>query len=148
MPIPPLDENGFLPPGLHPATLDEIKQRFGRFQQSDRRPQLLASLLQLIAATRSSELFEALLIDGSFVTAKSKPNDVDIIAVLRPGHSFERELSIAEYALVSRTLLQRRFGFDVIVAERKSAVYDNYVEFFSRVREAPDLRKGLLELKL
>jgi hypothetical protein len=96
--------------------LDEIKQRFGRFQQSDRRPQLLASLLQLIAAMRSSELFEALLIDGSFVTAKSKPNDVDIIAVLRPGHSFERELSIAEYALVSRILLQRRFGFDVIVA--------------------------------
>jgi len=28
-------------------------------------------------------------------------------------NSFERELSISEYALVSRTLLRRRFGFDV-----------------------------------
>lgn len=45
-------------------------------------------------------------------------------------------------------MLARRFRFDVIVAERESAVYKTYVEFFSLVREAPDLRKGLLRLIL
>lgn len=27
--IPPFDEHGYLPPGIHPATLDEIEARFG-----------------------------------------------------------------------------------------------------------------------
>jgi hypothetical protein len=27
--IPPFDNNGYLPPGIHPASLDEIKVRFG-----------------------------------------------------------------------------------------------------------------------
>ena len=97
---------------------------------------------------RRSELFDRLIIDGSFVTAKPNPNDMDIVAVLRRGHDFERELSMAEYALLSRSLLQRRFGFDVIVAEAESAVYAAYVEFFTRVRGEPNLKKGLLHLKL
>ncbi len=93
-------------------------------------------------------MFAALLIDGSFVTAKPRPNDIDILAVLRPGHNFERDLSISEYALVSRTLLRRRFGFDVMVAEQDSLLYMTYVEFFGRVRESPAVRKGLLRLLL
>ena len=28
--IPSFDEHGYLPPGIHPATLDEIEARFGR----------------------------------------------------------------------------------------------------------------------
>ena len=28
--IPPFDDSGCLPPGIHPATLDEIEARFGR----------------------------------------------------------------------------------------------------------------------
>jgi hypothetical protein len=89
-----------------------------------------------------------LIIDGSFVTAKLAPNDVDLVAVLKSGHDFERDLRMSEYALVSRALLRRRFGFDVIVAEEGSTLYRTYVEFFSRVREAPVMRKGLLRLLL
>jgi len=95
-----------------------------------------------------SGLFEALLIDGSFVTGKPAPNDIDPVAVLRPGHDFERDLPMSEYALVSRILLRRRTGFDVIVAERDSQLYKTNVEFFSRVRERPEARKGLLRLIL
>ena len=28
--IPDFDENGYLPPGIHKATLDEISERFGQ----------------------------------------------------------------------------------------------------------------------
>ena len=55
---------------------------------------------------------------------------------------------MSEYALVSRALLRRRTGFDVIVAERDSHLYNTYVEFFSRVRERPEARKGLLRMIL
>lgn len=86
--------------------------------------------------------------DGSFVTDKLAPNDVDLLAVLRPGHDFERDLPISEYALVSRAMLRRRFGFDVVVVERNRVVYETYIDFFSRVREMPELRKGMLRLCL
>ena len=35
-----------------------------------------------VAAMKQSALFEAILVDGSFVTDKLAPNDVDILAVL------------------------------------------------------------------
>lgn len=95
-----------------------------------------------------SGLFEAVLLDGSFVTTKAAPNDIDLIAVLPASHNFERELTASEYALVSRSLLKGRFGLDVVLAKRDSPLYDTYIEFFGRVREAPHRRKGLLRLRL
>ena len=148
MPIPLFNADGVLPAGLHDTTLDEVRGRFGSFQGSDQRPRLFAQFEELVSAMKRSGFFEALLIDGSFVTAKAAPDDIDLIAVLRPGHDFERDLPISEYALVSRTMLRRRFRFDVIIAERDSSVYTTSVEFFSRVRDRPDLKKGLLQLKL
>jgi hypothetical protein len=148
MPIPALNAEGLLPVGLFDCTWPELQARFGAFCGSDRRVRLFAHLGELASAMRAGGLFEALVIDGSFVTAKLAPNDVDLMAVLRPGHDFERDLPMSEYSLVSRTLLRRRFGFDVIVAEQDTSLYRTYVEFFSRVREAPGLRKGLLRVRL
>lgn len=148
MAIPALNSNGLLPPGIHAATLDEIRHRFGSFQSSDQRPRLFARLEELADAMRNCGLFGSVLIDGSFVTGKPAPNDIDLIAVLNPGHDFERDLPITEYALVSRVMLFRRFRFDVIIAEHGSAVYETYVEFFSLVRELPGLKKGLLRIEL
>jgi hypothetical protein len=148
MPIPALTEHGFLPAGIFDCTLPEIKARFGTFHGSEQRPRLFARLEELLTAMRLSGLFEAVIVDGSFVTSKVVPNDIDLIAVLRPGHDFERDLPMSEYALVSRALLRRRFGFDVVIAERDSALYKAYVEFFGLVREVPDARKGLLRLRL
>lgn len=148
MPIPALNADGFLPPGTFDCTLPEVRARFGAFQGSDQRSRLFNRLLDLVTAMQQSGLFETLLLDGSFVTAKPAPNDLDLVAVLRPGHDFERDLPMSEYALVSRSMLRRRFGFDVIVAERDSHLYQTYVEFFSRVRDEPGRSKGLLRLSL
>ena len=148
MPIPTLNANGLLPEGVFDCALAEVRARFGSFQDSDARPKLFGKLEELMTAMQSSGLFEFLLLDGSFVTAKPAPNDIDLVAVLQLGHNFERDLPMSEYALVSRTLLRRRFGFDIIVAENESQLYKSYVEFFSRVRESPEARKGLLRLTL
>ena len=148
MPIPALNADGFLPTGVFDCSLAEVRSRFGNFKGSDTRQRLFARLEELIAAMTRSGLFERLLLDGSFVTAKPAPNDIDLVAVLRPGHDFERDLPMSEYALGSRTLLRRRFGFDTIVAEHDSQLYRTYVEFFSRVRENPEARKGLLRVTL
>ena len=148
MPIPPLNSVGLLPEGLFDCTLSEIRGVFGSFQQSDQRPRLFIRLEELYQAMQRSGLFDFLVVDGSFVTANPAPKDIDLIAVLRPGHNFERDLPMSEYALVSRSLLRRRFGFDVMIAERDSQLYQIYVGFFIRVREFPNRRKGLLRVSL
>jgi hypothetical protein len=148
MPIPALNFEGLLPPGVFDCSLAEVRERFGSFRGSDHRSRLYARLEDLLQTMQRSGLFEALLVDGSFVTAKSAPNDIDLLAVLLPGHDFERDLPVSEYALVSRAILRRRYGFDVLIAEKASRLYTTYVEFFSRVRDNPDARKGILRLSL
>jgi hypothetical protein len=148
MPIPMLNQDGFLPPGIWDCTLAELRERFGIFSGSDQRVRLFARLDDLFQTMRRSGLFEALLVDGSFVTTKPAPNDIDLVAVLLPGHNFERDLPMSEYALVSRAMLRRRYGFDVVIAEKDSPLLKTYVEFFSRVRDIPAASKGMLRLSL
>ena len=58
MPIPALNSNGLLPVGIHVATIEEIRQRFGSFDGSDRRIQLFTRLEQLVIDLRKSGRFE------------------------------------------------------------------------------------------
>jgi hypothetical protein len=71
MPIPALNPDGLLPAGIFDCTLAELRERFGRFQGSDQRTRLFNRLEALAEAMRASDLFETLLVDGSFVTAKA-----------------------------------------------------------------------------
>jgi hypothetical protein len=44
---------------------------------------------------------EAVLVDGSFVTAKIDPNDIDLILIVPEVHDFSADISLAEYNVVS-----------------------------------------------
>ena len=77
MPIPELDADGFLPEGVHECTLEEIRHRFGAFRKSDRRPQLFSRLQSFLSEAVKTGLVVAVAIDGSFVTGKAEPNDID-----------------------------------------------------------------------
>jgi hypothetical protein len=91
--IPPFEENGYLPPGIHGAPLDEIEQRFGR--DSELRQVQIESLRWLVDLSRRAGV-ERLVIDGSFVTDMPEPNDVDCVLLMGSGFprdpSAEREL--------------------------------------------------------
>jgi hypothetical protein len=82
--IPPFDERGNLPPGVHSATLDEVIHRFGR--GSDQREAQAQSLQWLVPLCRRAGVTR-LLINGSFVTAKEEPNDLDCVALQGPSYS-------------------------------------------------------------
>ena len=148
MPIPPLDQNGLLPFGVHDCTLEEIKARFGSFRGSDRRPQLFARLEAFLSEAKAARVVVSVLVDGSFVTARLVPNDIDLILVVAPGHSFAVDLSPGEYAVLSKRRVYRRHGFDVLVACDESEEYWRYVRFFQQIRFEPGRTKGILRLKL
>jgi Family of unknown function (DUF6932) len=145
MPIPELNEHGFLPEGIHEASLEELRERFGRFQRTDRRPALFVKLSVYLAEVRASGLVVAVIVDGSFVTAKDEPSDIDLILVLRPDHDDRAELRPFEYNAVAKHVVRRRFRFDVVSAREGTAEYEKSLNFFQRVRDRSDLRKGVLK---
>jgi len=76
MSIPPLDPTtGYLPPGDHPATLDEIRERFGIGM---RRRELMDALQDVVRQLESYGV-TVVLVDGSFVSDKRRPSDVDVL---------------------------------------------------------------------
>ena len=72
--IPEFTADGLLPQGVHPATLEEVLERFGG---NDRREQLLTGLTEALRLLRAAGC-RRVYINGSFVTSKERPNDIDV----------------------------------------------------------------------
>jgi hypothetical protein len=77
--IPDFNEHGYLPAGVYPVSLDEIEARFGR--QSEVRQVQMESLRWLVELARKAGV-RRLIINGSFVTERLEPNDVDCVLLV------------------------------------------------------------------
>ncbi len=76
MGIPRLGSQGILPEGIHRATLAEVRQAFGG--GTARRAELMLALEEAVDRARKAGV-RRILINGSFVTAKKEPRDVDLV---------------------------------------------------------------------
>jgi hypothetical protein len=79
--IPAFDANGNLPPGIYRCTEGEIAARFG--QGSSERQVETSELMEFVRWARQTGT-RRLLIDGSYITSKTAPNDVDVVILPRP----------------------------------------------------------------
>ena len=84
--IPEFNDNGYLPQGIHPATLDETAARFGH-EPELRRVQMESLRWMVTLAWRAG--VERIVVNGSFVTDKWEPNDVDCVLLI--GSGFPRD---------------------------------------------------------
>lgn len=141
--IPPFDERGNLPPGIHEADWDELETRFNG---TARRVELLAGLREALIALRDAGCRTA-YVDGSFVTAKEEPADFDgcwdAVGV---------DASLLDPVLLDfahpRTAQKERFGGElfpaVAPADPKSGAL--FLDFFQRDRDGK--RKGIVRIDL
>ena len=81
--IPPFDEHGYLPPGVHPAELAEIEARFG--VQSEIRRVQMESVRWMVDLARRAGV-KRIVLNGSFVTDIIEPNDVDCVLLIGEGY--------------------------------------------------------------
>ena len=79
--IPGCNDDGYLPAGIHSAHLDEIAARFGR--ESELRQAQMKSLRWLVDLARRAGV-RRIVVNGSFVTDKLEPNDVDCVLLIEP----------------------------------------------------------------
>jgi hypothetical protein len=92
--IPPLNIDGYLPAGIHQATLEEIAARFGA--ESEIRRVQMESLHWVVDLARRAGVTR-IIVNGSFVTDKLEPNDVD--CALLAAADYPREAAAAEELL-------------------------------------------------
>jgi len=141
--IPPFRPDGYLPEGVYVCSEAEVIFRFG--SASRRRRRLVLRLRRWVALGQQVGA-ERLLVDGSFVTAKEAPHDLDAV-ILLPS-DFHRQI-IQEYepALELEAMLLTRRPEEIFAAEDEID-WEEWVAFFSRTREPDGRRKGLVEIRL
>lgn len=141
--IPPFREDGYLPEGLHPASTAENLFRFG--SSSPRRRRLVLRLRRWVELARLTQA-KRLLIDGSYITAKVDPDDIDAVVLLPDDFQIQLEDG-NEPALELEQMLLNRHPEEIFAAEDDQD-WSDWVEFFSRTRETDGRSKGLVEVEL
>ena len=144
MTLPAFNEAGDLPPGVHGASLAEVLERFGsgsaqRSMVADR----LTRIYQLAVSTGHLARF---IVFGSFITAKSQPNDVDVLLLMED--RFDLAAVTGEATLVFQHLeAQARFGASVFWARRTGTLGGEsaMIEYWQTRREGG--QRGIVEIR-
>lgn len=149
MPIPNLGLQGELPPGIYVATMQEVEDVFG--SSNGRRKLLMNGLKKaslLLKRGNVSEIF----IDGSFITDKEEPNDIDGcwssigVQVENLDPRFWDFSDVEDFEL-KRMSLKLEFGIDFYIAEViEGGSGRPFPEFFQTNREGR--AKGILAVRL
>ena len=75
-----LDYPPFLSSGLHQVSVSDIEAMcVDRFDDSNLRPRIFSRLRAFIEAVTDTGVRGELWVDGSFITLKDEPNDVDLV---------------------------------------------------------------------
>lgn len=143
MPIPSLRYDGILPPGLYLADLNEIKDRFGI--NSPRRKNLFAQLRLFVDLARHCGALR-MLVNGSFVTAKAEPNDVDVVIWLGANYLDLLANDDGE-AILLEQMVDSGEPREIFIVDSEQK-WNGWIEFFSQVRGYNNKQKGLVEVKL
>lgn len=141
--IPAFRPDGYLPEGLHLADEAEVTFRLG--SGTPRRRRLVLRFRRWLELARQIGA-RRFLIDGSFVTAKSEPNDIDAIILLPADFQSQVERNF-ESALQLEQMLLTRSPEELFAAEDE-VDWNEWFEFFTRTRESDGRRKGLVEIML
>ncbi len=86
--IPDFRENGYLPPGIHRCADEELVGRLGG--GSPERQVETQELLEFLDWARRAGI-RRIIINGSYVTARPAPNDVDIVMLPGAGYPGDGE---------------------------------------------------------
>jgi hypothetical protein len=141
--IPPFQEGGNLPPGIHDATWEEI---VGRFGNTAWRCQLLAGLRRALESLRDAGCRRA-YVDGSFVTAKEVPGDFDACWEAAGVDAKRLDPALLDFAN-ARAAQKQRFHGELFPAESAADPHGTrFLDYFQRDRLTGE-PKGIVALDL
>lgn len=149
MSLPPFMSNGWLPKGIHDATMDELEERCGQPFGCDRRIHFMADLEKYVTEAKKCKYVKSLIINGSFISNQSKPSDIDIMVVLSDSfNKMSPEIALWERNLVDRGYVRKNYGrIDIFSATEDSLRYKNLTVYWSTDKEKGE-PKGMVRIQL
>lgn len=111
--IPDFTSEGVLPPGIHEATLEELREKLGF---SRRRRDLIGGLERALRMMSYCGI-ERVYIDGSFVTDKPRPGDIDGCYDVEQKTDLEAMWPIWFPTPANRELSKAQFGVELFPAD-------------------------------
>jgi hypothetical protein len=141
--IPDFTATGLLPQGVHPATLEEVLERFGG---NERRDQLLTGLVEALRLLRAAGC-RRVYVNGSFVTSKERPNDIDACWDIDGVDADALDPVFFDFA-DGRAAQKARFGAEFFPAQVPEGLSGRaFLDFFQVDRQTGE-PKGIIELRL
>jgi hypothetical protein len=119
MPIPPFEDSGDLPVGVHAASLTEVMTRFG--VATAQRKAVASRLVHICQTAWATGHVRRLVVFGSFVTDKPEPNDVDVFLLMEDPFDSTRLTGEARI-LFDHSAAQAHFGASVSWMRRFAAL--------------------------
>ncbi len=133
-----------LPPGIYPATMEEVRNRFGG---NPVRTRLLTGLMTGLSLLEQGGCRQAYL-DGSFVTSKPNPDDFDVAwdASGVDPRLLDPIFWLPLFTHPPRTAQKRRFGGEFLLAHTSPDGRQTYVDYFQKRKEGGS--KGIVVIHL
>ena len=134
-----------LPEGLYDTSLPEIRRKLGF---AERRATLIDGLARCLNYWGKLRVVESVVMDGSFVTAKQEPDDIDLLVVpLNDSVSGPAFTRLAQELERSEEEFREQFGCDpYLVDGSDTEIYRQRLSFFSMDRDGNV--RGLLRLRM
>ncbi len=142
MAIPKFNTYGLLPPGIHPATMGEVEVTLAF---SAKRRSLIEDGLKPVAKELVKMGVSELYVDGSFVTEKPSPDDVDGFVLAESTSDLYRDVA-GEWERWKGQYRMDVFPAATDMNNEGSRSY--FEELFGHTKGEPPQAKGLLKLKL
>jgi hypothetical protein len=143
--LPPFDENGNLPEGVHRALEAEVFSRFAL--GSARRKWLGSRLHELLGTAKATGKLWRLFLWGSFVTNVDSPNDLDMLLVMTEDFDLDR---LGEEQRILFDYAQARIRFHADVFWTKVSIGQQTLDLWLDTYQiGKDLkRRGIVEVLL
>ncbi len=152
--LPPFNYHGYLPEGVHDATLEEVQ---GRLVFNPNRAILWDRLQEFLRWVISTDAFSHAYIDGGFITTKTDPQDIDVILQTRASYSPEAFRAMEPFFAKGMESILAEYSVHLhFWCEGFPGGMSDFRRFFQYLRPqdaAPlglkeDARKGIARIKL
>lgn len=139
----PAFREGRLPPGVHKATLEELRDKLGWGQRRKNLIDGLEMALRLMANCGIEQVY----LDGSFVTDKNRPGDIDGCYDVPLGANLGSMYPIWPWTRPNRDISKAMFGVELAPTRAPATPSgEPFISFFQKDRQGR--RRGIVSIEL
>lgn len=145
MSIPDLNPD-YLPEGVFDCSFQELMNAFG---MTTRRKELIEKLEKYTQMVKKAGISGWIIVNGSFVTSKEKPRDIDIILIRKRNFNLSSPVTDLENKILDEEYVKEKYELHLFPTIEGDQATLSMTSFFSRVKgKSSNIKKGLVRVAI